>query len=1116
MLVRRFTFSTLRSLVRTSAQPFRAQPASDLFSLRVALALFLAFVLVSGLAACGGGGGDAEPTPVVPADPIPPITPVLPPVVNQPPVAEFAAPATASAGVAVVLDGRASRDPEGSALVHSWDFGDGVLGGVPQLAHIYSQAGTYTATLTVTDPQGARGTTTRQIRVLAAAPAAREVTVAGLITDPTGAPLAGVNVTVVNSASSSASAATATSNAQGRVSLALGVGVDVVLRLSRSGYADQVKVLNLPSTVGVDAYFEAALLARGTPQTLADAAAGGTVAGTQGASLILPPAALVNSSGTAVTGAVQVTLTPVDVNTAAIAGFPGRFEGVLADGTRTPIVSYGTTEFSLSQGGQPLQLKAGARATVLLPIYASQNLNRSALAVGDSVPLWSLDERSGQWVLEGTGEVVAAPDSPVGLALRAQVGHLSWWNADRGFNPYRPRPSCFNDVPGQYDNLFAQAIICKMLADMDKGGSGQQSEAQQTLVNKHALLANRAAADARPLATVPRFPLPGFRYEADVPLAGGQAIDVPPDQDVALNASALNGTWRGRTVVRGAEGATAAVAIGLRPVAAGGNNENITLPFDQVRAASALRIDRYRFDATAQDAQGVELQVAPAASSLTGTLRVLSPTGVLIKAAAFGGSTTATVLIDLATTGTYVVEVVPETNAPGGYRLQAALKTQPVRSLPSSAISLGAQPSEPKVAVNASGTTVAVWLEFDDTSFFNPVVSVFSSRYNAATSTWGAPLRLTQASESIVDLQVGIDDAGNVTAAWWQASAQTGPYTVRYAAATSSWGSPQVLASAACAGTSLRLAVAPQGTVHMAWRRSAVSNSMCTRTWPAGATGWAAEQQLAVPASVVAFGLADRAISLATQPDGRAVLAWVVGGVTEPASALLASRYSTTTGQWAAPVAAVTGGVLAASAAIGADGGALLVWRARDQGQAAAWWPSGQALPNTAKSLTAAASQTDYDPQPIALWRGGSRLMAVWQAQTPVQQVQSATFDSAAGAGGTWGSTAVVGSNTEATLLGNASADADGRVVVVRSGGKATVPTNNGRILVLSRFTPAVAPAVEAWADSARYLSLSPLVGNTSGVVNLSLAGNAITAVWVEGFIAPRGKVVAAKLPALP
>jgi hypothetical protein len=418
------------------------------------------------------------------------------------------------------------------------------------------------------------------------------------------------------------------------------------------------------------------------------------------------------------------------------------------------------------------------------------------------------------------------------------------------------------------------------------------------------------------------------------------------------------------------------------------------------------------------------------------------------------------------------------------------------------------------VAVNASGTSVAVWLEFDDSNASAPVVSIFSSRYNTATSTWAAPLRLAQAGVSLVDLQVGMDDAGNTTVAWWQGGTSTGPYTLRYTASTASWGTAQLLASAACAGNFHRLAVAPQGTVHMAWRRSAVTNGMCTRTWSAGAATWSAEQQLAPPAALQVPSAGDRDLALATQPDGRAVLAWVVGSSTATDSALAGTRYNPTTGLWAAPAAVVTGGVLQVGAAIGADGGALLAWRARDQTQAAAWWPAGQALPNASKTLIAANASGDFSPPvPIALWRGGSRFMALWQAPAPVEQVQSAVFDSATN---TWGATVVAGNNTEATVLGNASASADGRVVLVRSGAKATVPTNNGRILVVSRFTPAVAPAVEAWADSARYLSLSPLVGNTSSVVNISLGGDAITAVWLEGFFFPRGKVVVAKLPALP
>jgi hypothetical protein len=208
---------------------------------------------------------------------------------------------------------------------------------------------------------------------------------------------------------------------------------------------------------------------RAAAQTLADAAAGGVLTGTDGARVELPAAALVDAAtGAAVTGPVQVTLTPVDVNAAAVAAFPGRFEGINGDGTRTPIVSFGTTEFLLSQAGRPLQLKPGVRAMIQLPVYASQDLGGAALAAGGSVPLWSLDERSAQWINEGQGTLVADAASPTGLALRAEVGHFSWGNADKGYTPYRPKPKCINDVSGQYDSIFEQATICKMLAEMDK------------------------------------------------------------------------------------------------------------------------------------------------------------------------------------------------------------------------------------------------------------------------------------------------------------------------------------------------------------------------------------------------------------------------------------------------------------------------------------------------------------------------------------------------------------------------------------------------------------------------------------------------------------------------
>jgi hypothetical protein len=72
------------------------------------------------------------------------------------------------AGQRVTFDGTGSTDPDTPAeeLTHTWDFGDGgqrkdATGA--RVTHTYGRPGTYTAVLTVTDPQG--GTDTDEVVV---------------------------------------------------------------------------------------------------------------------------------------------------------------------------------------------------------------------------------------------------------------------------------------------------------------------------------------------------------------------------------------------------------------------------------------------------------------------------------------------------------------------------------------------------------------------------------------------------------------------------------------------------------------------------------------------------------------------------------------------------------------------------------------------------------------------------------------------------------------------------------------------------------------------------------------------------------------------------------------
>lgn len=562
---------------------------------------------------------------------------------SNPPTAAFTVSASPyAAGQVVVFDGSGSTDPDGDALNFSWDFGDGVHGGGAKLAHTYAAGGTFTVKLTVADPSGATGSTSQSLTVAAGPQPAGQATLTLTIKEVTGAAISGASVKAVGSPTGSMSDAT------GVAQLMIGTQVRQTVVVSKPGYADKLLVLTLASTL-TRADQTVFLVPRAAPQMI-DAAAGGSLTGGDGLKLQLPANGLVNEAGAKVSGMVAVALTPLDVVSNSPA-FPGRFEGTRTDGAQGLILSYGTAEFVLTQGTQRLQLAPGATATVELPLYADRELTGAPLTPGATVPLWSLDERTGGWVEEGQGTVVASASAPTGLAYRATVSHFSWWNSDVfGQKRADPKPKCCID--GDADGKC------------DANGNPEYCWLRGT-TNCSSAFGCRAANS-----------LPAYDAEFFIPGTGGVTLPVPAETNVYLLAAAPNGTHRGQLLYFADAGTSDEPVILLQPFDAGsGGATKVAVPsttMDSILTPADL--DVFEFQAQVGDVVHVAASRPNGNMGLEGTFSIQAPDAFRLDGVGFGsGGTTGIVgraAIKAHVAGTWRIEVRGTKYIPGNYTLQ--------------------------------------------------------------------------------------------------------------------------------------------------------------------------------------------------------------------------------------------------------------------------------------------------------------------------------------------------------------------------------------------------------------------------------------------------------------
>ncbi len=255
-------------------------------------------------------------------------------------------------------------------------------------------------------------------------------TISGRITAVDGSEVGHATINILTSGSSE----TVSADVDGLFAIELNASSDAVLQLSADGYADQVVPVKAPDTDG-NIFLTITMIQRGATQAF-DSGEDTTLTGGDGASVSVSADSFIDANGAPVSGDIDLTITPVDVSRySSLAAFPGEFAGIPeGESSESLIISFGTVEFEFTQNSEPIQLAPGQSADIIIPIYFETYQDGSLVSVGDTIPLWSLDEGTGIWSQEGVGIVIASTESPTGFAMEASVNHFSWWNCDVSAN----------------------------------------------------------------------------------------------------------------------------------------------------------------------------------------------------------------------------------------------------------------------------------------------------------------------------------------------------------------------------------------------------------------------------------------------------------------------------------------------------------------------------------------------------------------------------------------------------------------------------------------------------------------------------------------------------------
>ncbi len=194
------------------------------------------------------------------------------------------------------------------------------------------------------------------------------------------------------------------------------------IKVSKTGYFTGNR--NMMVTANKTQLTRIKLLPKTTTGTI-NATSGGIVTLASGTKVTFPTSAIVDASGAAYTGTVNVAMAYLNPTATDLAStMVGDLRGIATTGGERVLETYGMVGVELtSTTGQTLKLATGKLAEISSPIPTALQATAPS-----TIQLWHFDETKGRWIEEGTA-------TKIGNNYVGQVAHFSFWNYDIGGSP---------------------------------------------------------------------------------------------------------------------------------------------------------------------------------------------------------------------------------------------------------------------------------------------------------------------------------------------------------------------------------------------------------------------------------------------------------------------------------------------------------------------------------------------------------------------------------------------------------------------------------------------------------------------------------------------------------